>query len=74
MKFEITLDDAKEKELLEIINKRLDGMKILKSDTNTKKALVQYIVNKALSKNGDILSSTLKNMSNGEFFELIKNC
>ncbi len=73
MKFEITLDDANEKELFEIINKRLDGMKIPKNDANKKKVLVQYIVNKALSKN-DVLASTLKNMSNGEFFELIKNC
>lgn len=72
MKCEITLDDAKEKELFEIINKRLDGMKI-PSGITTKKALVQYIMNKALNKD-DVLTSTLKNMSNGEFFELIKNC
>lgn len=74
MKFEITLDESKEKELLEIINKRLDGIKLSKLDSKMKKSLIQYIVTKALSANSNILVSTLKDMGNGEFVDLIKNC
>jgi thymidine phosphorylase len=73
MKLEVTLDETKEKELFDIINKRLDGMKLSKMDLKTKKSLVQSIANKALSKE-NILASTLNGMGNGEFFELIKNC
>jgi hypothetical protein len=73
MKIEVTLDETKEKELFEIINKRLDGMKLSKMDLKTKRGLVQFIANKTLSKD-NILASTLKEMGNGEFFELIKNC
>lgn len=74
MKFEVTLDESKEKELFEIINKRLDGMKLPKNDMKTKKALVQSIISLAINKETDLLASTLKKMGNGEFFELIKNC
>lgn len=73
MKIEVTLDETKEKELFDIINKRLDGMKLSKMDLRTKKSLVQSIANKTLSKE-NILASTIKSMGNGEFFELIKNC
>lgn len=73
MKIEVTLDETKERELLAIINKRLDGMKMLKNDVKMKRVIIQHAATKALSDGTDI-ASALHKMGNGEFFELIKNC
>lgn len=68
MKIEITLDKAKETELLSIIDKRVDG--IIKLDERRKKALMKSIVTLALHKD-DVLTSVLKNMGNREFFIMV---
>lgn len=73
MKLEVTLDTSKEKELFDVIEKRLDGMKLSKMNSKAKKNLIQSLIQKALRKDS-ILTSTLHEMGNGEFFDLIKNC
>jgi len=52
----------------------MDGAKASRMNTKTRRALVQSVVTKALGKNADLLNSTLREMGNGEFFDLVENC
>ena len=73
MKLEVNLDKSKEKEILDILNKRMDGVKP-NMDESKKKELVEALVQKALIRNPKILNDTLEHMGNGEFFDLVKDC
>jgi len=72
MKLEVMLDESIEKEMSFLIDKRLDS--ITKLSPNKKKYLVQSILQKAINENPKLISSTLKEMGNGEFFGHVKNC